>query len=124
MVRAILLTHGTLGGALMASVESVLGPQEDVIVLSNSGLALDQILESLRAHVGDESCIIFVDFCGGSPFMACKSISLSPEHLTVVSGVNLPMLLSFFTKRGQLSFAELSETVQHDGHRGIQLHSE
>jgi len=124
MVRAILLTHGTLGASLMASVESILGPQIDVTVLSNSGLSLDQIIASLSPHIMDQPCIVFVDFCGGSPFMACKTLALSPDTVNLVSGVNLPMLLSFFTKRGKLTFPELAETVCSDGHRGIQLHCE
>ena len=124
MTCAILLTHGTLGAALMASVESILGPQEAVVVLSNTGQALDQIADSLTPHLKDSRCIVFVDFCGGSPFMACKSLALSPETATIVSGVNLPMLLSFFTKRNKLNFTELSQTVKTDGLRGIQLHNE
>jgi mannose/fructose-specific phosphotransferase system component IIA len=108
----------------MKSVETILGPQTDAVVLSNSGLALDQIAESLAPHLTGHRCLIFVDFCGGSPFMACKTLALSPQAATMVSGVNLPMLLSFFAKRDQLDFPELSETVMNDGHRGIQLHSE
>jgi hypothetical protein len=34
------------------------------------------------------------------------------------------MLLSFFTKRENLNFEELTRTVLEDGHRGIQLHCE
>jgi mannose/fructose-specific phosphotransferase system component IIA len=56
--------------------------------------------------------------------MACKSLALSPEQTVIVSGVNLPMLLSFFTKRNTLNFEELSRVVQADGLRGIQLHNE
>ncbi|MBU1638266.1 hypothetical protein KKC97_11430 [bacterium] len=124
MIRAILLTHGALGAALMASVESILGPQEEVVVLSNSDQALDQITDSLTPHLQDAHCIIFVDFCGGSPFMACKSLALPSETTALVSGVNLPMLLSFFTKRNQMNFEELSQTVRTDAMRGIQLHNE
>ena len=61
MVRAILLTHGTLGASLMASVESILGPQIDVTVLSNSGLSLDQIIASLSPHIMDQPCIVFAE---------------------------------------------------------------
>jgi PTS system mannose-specific IIA component len=124
MVRAILLTHGTLGASLMASVESVLGPQEEVIVLSNSGKSLEQIMNSLKPVADEVPCLVFVDFCGGSPFMACKMLALSPDRISLISGVNLPMLLSFFTKRNKLKFSELTQTVCDDGHRGIQLHSE
>jgi mannose PTS system EIIA component len=124
MVRAVLLTHGTLGASLMSSVESILGPQEEVIVLSNSGKSLDQIMNLLTPIVQGVPCLVFVDFCGGSPFMACKMLALTPDTINLISGVNLPMLLSFFTKRNKLKFSELAHTVSEDGHRGIQLHCE
>ena len=124
MVRAIILTHGSLGAALMESVESILGPQPEAVVLSNSGLALEQMADSLKPHLDGHRCLIFVDLCGGSPFMACKTLALSSRTVQMVSGVNLPMLLSFFAKRDKLDLSELSETVQSDGHRGIQLHRE
>jgi PTS system mannose-specific IIA component len=122
MVHVILLTHGTLGRSLMDSVMSVLGPQPDSIVLTNSGRSLEQIRDSLIPHLSDAPTIIFVDFCGGSPYMACQTLHYAGKETVVISGVNLPMLLSFFTKREKLSFSELVEAVKSDGARGIQLY--
>jgi mannose/fructose-specific phosphotransferase system component IIA len=61
-----------------------------------------------------------VDLCGGSPYMACCGLCDLPGEAKIVSGVNLPMLLSYFTKRDKLSLTELSETVERDAMRGIQ----
>ncbi|MCC6476260.1 PTS mannose transporter subunit IIAB, partial [bacterium] len=63
--------------------------------------------------------IVFVDLCGGSTFMACATLPGERNNCALVAGVNLPMLLSFFTKRDKLSLSELAETVQKDGIRGI-----
>lgn len=120
MIPAIILTHGGLGGVLMDAVGKILGPQTDVSVISNEGLSLDQILDAVENRLGDAPAILFVDHCGGSPFVACKSLrSRYPQH-AVITGVNLPMLLSFFTKREKLAFDELVRMVESDGHRGIQ----
>jgi mannose/fructose-specific phosphotransferase system component IIA len=51
--------------------------------------------------------------------MACVSLPEDRRNCALVAGVNLPMLLSFFTKREKLSLNELAETVQKDGVRGI-----
>jgi len=70
--------------------------------------------------LSDAPSVLFVDHCGGSPFVACKELhSRQPRH-ALLTGVNLPMLLSFFTKRDRLPFDELVQTVEADGHRGIQ----
>ncbi|MCB1059783.1 MAG: hypothetical protein KDB65_06120 [Calditrichaeota bacterium] len=120
MIRAILVTHGTLGQSLYDAAESVLGPQAGASVLSNQGLSLEQIQSQVRDLLTAEPTIIMVDLCGGSPYMACCGLCDVPGETRIVSGVNLPMLLSYFTKRDNLSLTELSETVERDAMRGIQ----
>ncbi|RPH94887.1 PTS mannose transporter subunit IIAB [candidate division KSB1 bacterium] len=120
MTHAVILTHGSLGKILLEAVETMLGPQESVDVLSNEGQSLDQIIGSVEARLNDSPGILFVDYCGGSPFVACKSLRDRRPDQALISGVNLPMLLSFFTKRARLPFRELVATVENDAHRGIQ----
>ncbi len=120
MIRAILVTHGSLGQALHDAAISVLGPQAGTAVLSNSGLSLEQIQDRVREALTNDPTVIMVDLCGGSPFMACCALTDLPGQTAVVSGINLPMLLSFFTKRDKLSLSELAETVARDAVRGIQ----
>jgi PTS system mannose-specific IIB component len=121
VIPALILTHGHLGEMLMDAVEKVLGPQTDVMVLSNDDCSLEQLQLNVEARLGDNSCVLFVDFCGGSPYVACKALRENHPNYAVISGVNLPMLFSFFTKRQQHPFAELVEVVKTDGLRGIQL---
>lgn len=120
MIRAILVTHGTLGQSLYDAAISVLGPQVGANVLSNSGLSLEQIQTKVRSMLTDEPTLIMVDLCGGSPFMACCSLGDLTGDSAIVSGVNLPMLLSYFTKRDKMSLSELAQTVERDAVRGIQ----
>lgn len=119
MVRAIVVTHGDLGKALVSATESVLGPQQGCTVISNSGLSLDQIKARVSEASTSDPTLVFVDLCGGSTFMACVTLPDERRNCALVAGVNLPMLLSFFTKRDKLSLNELAETVQKDGVRGI-----
>lgn len=106
---------------MMESVERTLGPQEQVTVLSNDSMSLEQMMDQVRSRLYDHPTILFVDFCGGSPYVVCKSCQETHPNSAVISGVNLPMLFSFFTKRNKLPFAELVEVVKSDGVRGIQL---
>jgi mannose/fructose-specific phosphotransferase system component IIA len=121
VTRAIIVTHKSLGQALMNAVEGMLGPQQDFEILSNEGLSLEQITDAVERLLTDSPTLLFVDFCGGSPYVACKSLRDRHPECALVSGVNLPMLISFFTKRDKLSYTELAGTVETDGHRGIQL---
>jgi len=121
MIGAIIVTHGSLGQVLMESVEATLGRQTSVEIVSNEQASLEQIVERVRPHVSDMPAVLFVDSCGGSPYLACQTLLRSHPSCAVLSGVNLPMLFSFFTKRDKLPFEELVKVVETDGHRGIQL---
>ena len=122
MIHALIVTHGNLGAELLRVVESLLGPQEAVEVLSNQGKDLECLCEMVDAHVPSaKEAVLFVDFCGGSPFVACRRSSGDKRLCTVISGVNLPMLTSFFTKRNKMPLSELLQTIRDDAVRGIQL---
>jgi mannose/fructose-specific phosphotransferase system component IIA len=121
VIRAVIITHGDLGQTLMNVVAQILGPQDGVDVITNDGSSLDHIIQSVEEKLTTIPTVLFVDFCGGSPYVACKTLCSKRGAAALISGVNLPMLFSFFTKRPTLPFAELVKTVEQDGHRGIQL---
>ncbi|MDD5088700.1 MAG: hypothetical protein PHI18_07880 [bacterium] len=121
MPAAILVTHGRLGRILMDCVEATLGAQSDVFVVSAEGASLEQIIARVGEIATGGPAAVFVDFCGGSPYIACRTLQQTAPDYVILSGVNLPMLLSFFTKRDRLPFAELVEVVEADAHRGIRL---
>jgi len=122
MIQALIITHGFLGAELLRCVEALLGPQDGVQVISNQGQDLEGLCKFVASRIpAEEHAILFVDFCGGSPYVACRRACDSPSRLAIISGVNLPMLTSFFTKRATKDFDELAEVVREDGLRGVQL---
>lgn len=122
MIYALIVTHGLLGTELLRCVETLLGPQEGVMVISNRGQDLEGLCREVASHIPEgQDAILFVDFLGGSPFVACRRASDGSGRLAIISGVNLPMLTSFFTKRVEKNFDELTQIVREDGLRGIQL---
>jgi len=91
-------------------------------VVSNQERDLDGLCREVASRLPKEKdTILFVDFWGGSPYVACRRACESTGKLAIISGVNLPMLTSFFTKRPEKGFDELIQIVRDDGARGIQL---
>ncbi len=125
-VRGIIVTHAQLASAFAAAIAQIAGPQDELRALSNAGLSNEQLLQGLREFTQDGlPTIIFTDFLGGSAYAVARQLVEScraqeTPQCAAITGVNLPMLLSFVTKRNKLPFAELVETLRHDGHRGIQ----
>ena len=116
MIRAIIIAHGQLASELLNAALTIVSVQEEVITLSNTELSLEELQNSIKDNVvNPQNTIIFVD-CFGSPFTAAK---IAGGDIPVISGVNLPMLLSFFTKREYLTMNDLINAVINDGKKGI-----
>ncbi|MBC8277980.1 MAG: hypothetical protein H8E46_07090 [FCB group bacterium] len=116
MIDGLIVAHGKMGRGLLNAATVIVGEQEGIYAISNSDLSLEQ----LQAEIGgilDQTgeCIIFAD-CLGSAYTASR---IASRGMPVISGVNLPMLLSFFTKRDRMSLGELVEAVITDGRKGI-----
>lgn len=118
MIKALIIAHGNMAQELLNAAITILGDQQDVFTLSNTELSLAGLQQNIKKHIVESlETIIFVD-CFGSPLTAAI---IAGGGAPVISGVNLPMLLSFFTKRGAMPLKELAETVAADGQKGISI---
>jgi len=117
MVKGILVSHGNYAEECLNSITSILGKISHVSAISNASKSLDSLRRNIEEQLppAGMDAIIFVDLIG-SNYTAGK---MSGRGHPVISGFNLPMLISFFTKRDELELNELVETVVNDGKRGI-----
>lgn len=120
---ALLVTHGVLGEELVRTVESILGPQGDVITVSNNGLSADglddAILSGVKGVPPERPIVLFSDLAAGSCGIATRRAALQDRVLRRASGINLPMLLEFFHYRDMLPLDELLPRMEAKGKAGI-----
>jgi PTS system mannose-specific IIA component len=127
MIKCIILTHGDLGSALKRTLEGIMGKQEGLSVISNSGLGREELLTALTGRVKQErdkdGVIIFVDMCGTSCWQTAKKVLAEagggPDRNAVITGVNLPMLVKFCSHRQTLPIEKLVPLVKQEGEKGI-----
>lgn len=122
-ILGILVTHGGLGRELVRTAETILGPQEHVECVSNTGASLEGLSEWVRRLVEDRVAgrvYLFVDLAGGSCGHVCQEVRRLRPDTAVFTGVNLPMLLEFFHYRGRVDDAELRRRLMAKGRDGIQ----
>ncbi|MBI3012241.1 MAG: PTS sugar transporter subunit IIA [Elusimicrobia bacterium] len=131
MIGIIVVTHLDIATPLIHEAERVLGSQENIVGLNLRASESSQVLSQKLAEAVQRCCpngiesaegaLILTDLYGSTPTNTClnqlKSSSLPVEILT---GVNLPMLVSALTYRTKLSVKELAGKVLADGQRGIQ----
>jgi mannose/fructose-specific phosphotransferase system component IIA len=121
MVNAVLVTHGLLGAELVRTAEGILGPQDGVGFVSNTGTSLETLSTQVRDLLSNEGepVLLFVDLLGGSCSHACQQIRRLHPQVVVISGVNLSMLLEFFHNRDRFAFPELVQRICDRGKDGI-----
>jgi mannose/fructose/sorbose-specific phosphotransferase system IIA component len=107
----LVLTHGPLAAGLMGSARMILGDQVQAEVMSfEPGEGPEDLTERLRevCAAADGGVLCLTDIQGGTPARTAASMVLS-EHIEVVCGVNLPMLLEVLTMAtADLTLAELT----------------
>jgi mannose/fructose-specific phosphotransferase system component IIA len=121
MIRGVVFTHMDLGEEFCNTVESFLGPQEDLVGLSNRDMTSERMREALNEAVGPagDGALIFTALFGGSCWRTSERLCRERPDLRHITGVNLPMLLAFVNKRENAHLDDLARLLTEYGHKGI-----
>lgn len=123
MLAGIIVTHGDLARALRAAAATIAGDVSRLEVVSNDGLTPEALLAEVQAAVdraGDEGAVVFSDLGGGSCATACQLALRGNPQVRLVTGVNLPMLVDFVLRRGDLDLDAMVARLLQRGQSSIQ----
>jgi PTS system mannose-specific IIA component len=124
MVGFVIVGHGSVAEALIATAQGIVGPLERVAAVNlqpHEGLDLgrSKIVEAIHAVNDGDGVVLLADMFGGTPSNCCLTI-LEEGKLEVVTGFNLPMLLKIPTARAQnLSVRETAQALVQNGQKNI-----
>jgi PTS system N-acetylgalactosamine-specific IIA component len=108
--RAIVIGHGQFGQGLVSAVDRITGRGDLFVPLSNDGLSCADLEAQLQAAMSAHDIhVIFTDLPAGSCNVAALRLMVGREDVVVVTGANLPALLSFITHPtdgGEVALAE------------------
>jgi len=123
MVGAVIVSHSFIARELIATAEYIVGKMEGIAAISidfkmNPFEARKIISEAIKQVDQGDGVLILTDLFGGSPANIAFSF-LNEEKVEVITGVNLPMILTFWNKREVKSLTDLAKSVQLSGRRNI-----
>jgi len=130
MIRALVMTHGNIGGELVRVVELILGPVSGLSAISNSGKSGIELQEDVKtwldagetdlveANMGE---IILIDDYAGSCAHAAQIACGENSNRSIISGVNLAMTLGYVTWRDELDHVELVAKLVQKGREAVTL---
>jgi mannose/fructose-specific phosphotransferase system component IIA len=121
MVRALVLTHGSIGTELVKVVEMILGPVEGLRAGTNHGKSAADLGREITAWLDEAEtpAIIMVDDYAGSCATSAQIAGADHRDTAVICGVNLAMLLGFVTWRESSDYDELVRKIIQKGREAI-----
>ena len=123
MVGAVIIAHSFIGKELIATAEYFVGPMNGIAAVSinckmEAFEARQIISETMKQVDKGDGVLMLTDLFGGSPSNLAFSF-LNKEKVEAITGINLPMILTFWNKRENMGLRELAKNVQLSGRRSI-----
>ena len=127
-IGGVIVTHGHLASEFIAAAEMIVGPMPHVTHASidwhdDIDVARGELERAIARVSLGQGVLILTDMFGGAP-TDIASMFLGDEHIEVVSGVNLPMILNLANQADNESLAEVARRVRDAGKEGIHLAGE
>src|SRR5512143_4162775 len=117
-LRGVVVSHAELAAALVAAVRAISGVDDALVAVSNEGCDPRALAARIEAAIGGVTAVLFVDLPGGSCLTGAVRMAHDRSDVSVVTGVNLAMLLDFVFHR-DTSPAEAARRAVDAGGRAI-----
>ncbi len=119
MKKIIIVSHGTIAKGIYEAATMIYGELKEVEYLClEKDMGIDTFKEKLEKTIEEvmeyKQIIVIADLKGGSPYTTTVSL-LSDKGLLekskIISGLNLPMILSLLFMEGEISEDNLQEVI-------------
>ncbi|MBU8921942.1 MAG: hypothetical protein KOO63_08990 [Bacteroidales bacterium] len=120
----IIVTHGGLARELLDTAEQVVGKIPFCYAISNRDLAdeaLVSIIKKIIEQTDPSFTFLFTDYFGSSCALNCVRAVRDMNDAVVISGINLPILLDFVTKRGTMKPKEIINNLILRGRESVKV---
>lgn len=122
MIGLVLVAHAGIAQEFLGAAEMIMGKIEGVEAVSikpddQVDLIRNAIAGAIK-KVDSDGVIIMTDMFGGTPSNMSLSF-LQENHIEVLTGVNLPMIIKFVADRAKFDVAELAEKLKQCGRESI-----
>ena len=125
MVGILVVSHGGFAESLISAAQVIVGRLHRV-----KGISIrpkdrkEEVKDRIRKRIAEvndgDGVVILTDVMGGTPTSLSLSF-LGEEKVEVVTGVNVPMLLTVSSYRKGKSLDEISRLIKKSGRRSIIL---
>lgn len=99
MKHVLIATHGKMASGIRYTAEMIAGEQTDVTTMDayvDAEIDLEKELDHYFMERKGERIIVLTDLMGGSVNQKLMQYAAKDEKITLITGINLPMLIQIF----------------------------
>ncbi len=128
LIGGVVVTHGNLANELVSAAETIVGDIRHIQAVSigwhdDVDIAREAIAEAIQRVNANAGVLILTDMFGGTPTnIACTFLETS-ARIEVVTGVNLPMLITLADQEPDETLEAVAQRVREQGQKSIYLAS-
>jgi len=127
MIGGIIVSHGMLAEELLNALTIILGEAPNIEAISIGWYddveeSKKKINSSLKRVDQKNGVLIFTDMFGGTPSNLSFGF-LKDDHIEIITGVNLPMLIKFVSLQRSNNLKDVARKVVDQGKKNIHLAS-
>ena len=127
MIGIVVVTQSEIAAHLIQAAETLLGHQGNVVGINlGQELSLENLTQTVCGGLAEklaehpEGMLILTDLFGSTTTnSALLSAGKTEGPIEILTGVNLPMIISSIANRHKLGLKELASKVMSDGQKGI-----
>lgn len=115
MKHVLIATHGKMASGIRYTAEMIAGEQTDVTTMDayvDAEIDLEKELDHYFMERKGERIIVLTDLMGGSVNQKLMQYAAKDEKITLITGINLPMLIQIFFADENISEEELQEFIE------------
>ena len=123
-MKIILVSHGKLAKGMKNTVEMIAGNQDNLEAYEayKNGTSDDSFIGDIKNSldkVGDQKAVIITDVLGGSVNNEMTQLLKDHQNLTVLTGMNLPLVITLVTTADSGLTQESIEEAINEGQKGV-----
>ncbi len=127
MIGGLIVSHGKLAEELLNALTIIIGEAVNIEAISIGWYddveeSKKKISQSLKNIDQKNGVVIFTDMFGGTASNLSFSF-LKDNHVEIITGVNLPMLIKFVSLQRSNNLKEVAKKVYEQGKKNIHLAS-
>ena len=128
MIGVVVVTHGQLATELVNAAEMIVGDLPQLAAVSigwhdDVSDARDHIVQAIERVRGEAGVLLLTDMFGGTPSNLGMTF-LETDRLEVLTGVNLPMLITLASLRGSQDLLAVARQMREYGRNAIWVASD